>query len=650
MSRPDLPAEVGPYRLTDYQGEGALGYTAFAHHQGEGYGVVVRLLPVEPGYELAIESPAFREAATIIAAMSHISLADVLEVCRVGRYVCVIEEAVPGQTLAQRLREGGPLGVAEARQIIAQVLLAVDFAHQRGFPHGLVKPSSIFLMDRHLSVKVVDAGLPELLRHIAPQRYARVMSSPYAAPELRAGHAPSLSGDMYSLGVTFCAMLTGSLPGGLSRSAPSSDAGRADLPELDGEGTQAAPAPLAEGGTLLEACLGLSPAEALVIEQALKDTPEQRPPTIRDIRVAFGFAKPAPPGAQRTMSGPLEAMGVEGAQGVEDMSAMGQGVAPCPACRRPLRPGAMSCLACGYVLPPSAPSWWPQGEPLPRSEPPTTGEHLEVDGRSSTVSGSSPPGQASPPPPQRSSVPLYADPLVEEEAPAVRTGEMRVDFFVAQGDRLLAAGRYEEALKAYRSAAGDTAASAVAHNRAGDVCAMLRLHRDAQRHYERAIALNPADLDARHDLGRVLLTLGESAQAAYHLQAVVLADPCADMRLSALTHLGSAYCAQGLLDKAVEAWTRVVREGPPNAPVRYSLGVALARLGRSEEAKAEWRAALEADPSHAESRAALTQAESIYGGDFLRLQRVPSGPGRGLSLLDGALEVLGSLLGPWRYG
>jgi Flp pilus assembly protein TadD len=601
-----------------------------------------------------------------VTALSHTGLADVLEVARAGDFVCVIEEVVPGQTLAELIRERGALDPGQARQVVAQTLLAVDFSHQRHFAHGTVKPSNIFLMDRYLSVKVVDAGLPELLRHVAPARYARLIDSPYVAPEVKEGRPASPASDIYSLGVTFYEMFAGTLPEALRTQGRGSDVGgRFDLLEFETEpSSPAAPEP-AEVPSLGD-LVSLPPAQISAIEQAMSKSPGHRPPTIRSVRVAFGFAKPTSAHARGAAAGYLGAAAVGGAREVEyELTPAQGGGDPCPACQRPLRPGAPSCLACGYVLPSQGNFDLPD---LPAAESSAgTADFLEIDDQPADQPAPAPkqrqapdqpaaaavpptpvPGQGQPGPAQ-SPAQFHADPLAEEQhCPQIRTGDARVDFFVTQGDRHLAAGRYDEALEAYRSAAGDAPACSLAHNRAGDVLTMTRRYRDAQRHYERAITLNPGDYDARHDLGRVLITRGEVGSAVQHLEAVVSADPSPELRLSALTHLGSAYCAQNLLPQAIEAWSRVVREGPPNAPVRYSLGVALARQGDTESAKAQWRAALEVDPNHAESRAALAQADSPYGGDFMRIQRVPEGPGRGSSLLTGALDALGSILSPHR--
>lgn len=648
MAFPDMPREIGSYRVTDYLGEGSLGHTVLVEHGEAGYRAVARLLPIEHSYECVPASQPFMEVATVVSALSHIGLADVLEVASLGTFVCVIEEAVPGVSVAQRLREGGALDPAEARQVIAQVFLAVDFAHQRHFPHGLVKPSNVFLMDRCLSVKVVDAGLPELLRQVAPERYARLTASPYAAPELWGGRPASVASDIYSIAVTYYEMLTGALPEGLTQFREASDAGRFDLLEL-GTAPSNAPDQARVDGVwpYLQSVANLPEQQARVLQQAMEREPGLRPATIRSMRVAFGFARPASPETRRAASGLLAGLAAETVGRMEYSTPARGGGDTCPACRRPLRPGASSCLACGYVMPPEdAALFQPIEEPSPAQ---TTArvEGIELaDEPQRPAPAAAPEAQGRRAP---SRLPLHADPLAEVEATtAIHTGDKRVDFFVTQGDRNLAAGRHDDALQSYRSAAGDTPASALAHNRAGDVLAMLRRYREAQRHYERAIALNPGDYDARHDLGRVLLTRGDLHGAAGHLRAVVEADPSPELRLSALTHLGSACCAQGDLEQAIEAWSRVVREGPPNAPVRYSLGVALARLGRQEEAKTQWRAALTDDPNHAESRAALTQAESAYGSDFMRVQRMPDGPGRGASLLTGALDILGSLLGPRR--
>ncbi len=80
MAFPDMPREIGPYRVTDYLGEGSLGHTVLVEHGEAGYRAVARLLPIEHSYECVPASQPFMEVATVVSALSHIGLADVLEV------------------------------------------------------------------------------------------------------------------------------------------------------------------------------------------------------------------------------------------------------------------------------------------------------------------------------------------------------------------------------------------------------------------------------------------------------------------------------------------------------------------------------------------------------------------------------------------
>lgn len=207
-------------------------------------------------------------------------------------------------------------------------------------------------------------------------------------------------------------------------------------------------------------------------------------------------------------------------------------------------------------------------------------------------------------------------------------GGARVDFFVAQGDRLMASRRYDVVV-AYRSAASKSPAASIARNRLGDAYAVMGRWRDAQVAYERALALDPRDLDARHGLARVMMTRRNAEGAAVQLEQVLqVSELTSALRISSLTQLGAAYIRLGRPSDAIRVWETVVGEGSPGAPVHYSLGVAYATIGDTDRAGRHWEAAMAVDPEHMESRIALAQASSPYGPDFVRAQQIQESPDR----------------------
>jgi serine/threonine protein kinase len=126
----------------------------------------------------------------------------------------MVMEMVKGQSLQQLLEERGRLSIAEAVQIVKQVLSALELTFQHRIVHRDIKPDNL-LVDAHHNVKLVDLGLAK--RMDGNQNLTQtgmVMGSPhYLAPE-QAANAKAADGraDIYSLGCTMFHMINGAPP------------------------------------------------------------------------------------------------------------------------------------------------------------------------------------------------------------------------------------------------------------------------------------------------------------------------------------------------------------------------------------------------------------------------------------------------------
>src|ERR1019366_1142664 len=115
------------------------------------------------------------------------------------------------------LRQAGKLSPREAMEIIPQICVALQFAHDEGIVHRDIKPENI-LLDKRGRVKIADFGLAKILGQ-EPKDFrltgARdIMGTPhYMAPEqVEKPQTVDHRADIYSLGVVFYEMLTGELP------------------------------------------------------------------------------------------------------------------------------------------------------------------------------------------------------------------------------------------------------------------------------------------------------------------------------------------------------------------------------------------------------------------------------------------------------
>ena len=108
------------------------------------------------------------------------------------------------ESLADLLRQR-QLSPAEARDVLNPTLGVLKYLHSHGMLHGQVKPAHLLASGDQLKLSCDTI-------HRNGEAHPSGIESPYDAPEKSAGTI-SLSGDVWSLGITLYEALTGHLPG-----------------------------------------------------------------------------------------------------------------------------------------------------------------------------------------------------------------------------------------------------------------------------------------------------------------------------------------------------------------------------------------------------------------------------------------------------
>lgn len=119
---------------------------------------------------------------------------------------------------------------------------------------------------------------------------------------------------------------------------------------------------------------------------------------------------------------------------------------------------------------------------------------------------------------------------------------------------------------------------------------------EAQRAFERAVAVAPDYAQAWHNLGHVLRARGLLERA---LQAFESALAQAPAFLSARLHLGITWYAMEQPQAALECFQQVLAAAPQEIEALVGAGLALHLLGRLDDAKAQYQQALQLAPNHA---------------------------------------------------
>lgn len=133
-------------------------------------------------------------------------------------------------------------------------------------------------------------------------------------------------------------------------------------------------------------------------------------------------------------------------------------------------------------------------------------------------------------------------------------------------------------------------------------------YNEAAAAFEREVSLQPDNHLGFQQLGTVYQTLGDSERALMNYQKSISIRPS----LGALSNMGALHHEKGQYEKAIEAYRQGIALRPNAAGGYRNVGDALARLGRTEEARQAYlgavsraEAELKVNPTNARSLATL---------------------------------------------
>ncbi len=230
---PPAPDELAPLfpelEIDSLLGMGGMGAVYKARQKRLGRDVALKVLHGELSDDALFVERFLREAQAL-AKLAHPGIVAVHDFGERERRCYLVMEYVDGANLRALLR-AGLLPARQALDIVRQLCVALQFAHDEGVVHRDIKPENV-LVDSAGRVKIADFGLAKLLGAPAQEALTsagQVMGTPhYMAPEqLEHPRDVDHRADLFSLGVVFYEMLTGELP--LGRFAPPSERVQVDV-------------------------------------------------------------------------------------------------------------------------------------------------------------------------------------------------------------------------------------------------------------------------------------------------------------------------------------------------------------------------------------------------------------------------------------
>ena len=211
-----LPVVIGRYQIRSRVGSGSMGIVYEGYDPHLDRRVAVKIPRCERlAKDRAIFVERFIREARAAAAVRHAHVCPVYDTGQHDDQPYVVMAFVEGETLEAVLSRGRIEDVPRAVKLATQIAEALDAVHQQGIIHRDLKPGNV-LIDRDGNGLLTDFGLA--VSNVNVERLTSdglIVGTPvYMSPEQAAGENSTLTpaSDIYSLGVMFHEMLTGTVP------------------------------------------------------------------------------------------------------------------------------------------------------------------------------------------------------------------------------------------------------------------------------------------------------------------------------------------------------------------------------------------------------------------------------------------------------
>lgn len=201
------------YLLLERLGRGGMGTVWRATDQVLGRTVAVKEVHLGGGGEgVATQVQRAHREARAIAGLSHPGVINIYDLVADDSGLWLVMELVDGPSLADHVARDGVLAPSTVAGIGRQLLAALEAVHATGALHRDIKPGNV-LLRRDGRVVLCDFGIAALAGTAPLTTDGGVVGSlEYIAPERLRGQPAGPASDLFSLGCTLCALLSGSSP------------------------------------------------------------------------------------------------------------------------------------------------------------------------------------------------------------------------------------------------------------------------------------------------------------------------------------------------------------------------------------------------------------------------------------------------------
>jgi serine/threonine-protein kinase len=202
------------YRIERELGHGGMGAVYLAEDLKHHRKVAIKVL--RPDLAASLGTDRFLREIEVSARLQHPAILPLHDSGEADGWVFYIMPYVEGESLRDRLGREGELPVEESVRILAEVLDALVYAHEKGVIHRDIKPDNIMLTGRH--ALLLDFGVAKALNASASPSLVTTtgmaLGTPsYMSPEQAvADREVDHRADLYAVGVVGYELLAGQRP------------------------------------------------------------------------------------------------------------------------------------------------------------------------------------------------------------------------------------------------------------------------------------------------------------------------------------------------------------------------------------------------------------------------------------------------------
>lgn len=253
------------YRVEDVLGVGGMGWVYRAQNVETGQQVALKVLQDQFKTDQGLQAR-FLQEARVGLLLQHPHIVRTWEVGSAGGLPYMALEYIRGASLLELVLRRRRIPWDQACEFIRQAAMGLGYAHGLGIVHRDVKPQNL-LIDERGHVRLLDFGLAMKCDGATGDEFSMAMifghesvgTAEFAAPEQADNSlAADARSDIYGLGGTLFAALTGELPFRASNRQELLDAHQSQLPRF---ATELVPDVPVEVSAIIERMLAKQPAD-----------------------------------------------------------------------------------------------------------------------------------------------------------------------------------------------------------------------------------------------------------------------------------------------------------------------------------------------------------------------------------------------------